>query len=167
MMMANATGCSSIWPAAAPSMSYAKNAEGKGPAWSNSLFEDSAEFGLGLYLGVKQVRNGIAELAKEAMTQDIPQEIKDSRAAELMDIQQVVSLGLSNRLIGKKLRVLVDREEADCFAGRTEFDSPEVDGEVLIEKSPDIRVGNFCEVIITGATEFDLYGTLEKETGRG
>ena len=89
---------------------------------------------------------------------DIPQEVKDQRAAELMDIQQVISLGLNNRFIGKKLRVLADREEADCFAGRTEFDSPEVDGEVLIEKSADIRVGSFCEVSITGATEFDLYG---------
>jgi pyruvate-ferredoxin/flavodoxin oxidoreductase len=76
MLIANATGCSSIYPAAAPSLAYCKNAEGKGPAWSNSLFEDSAEFGLGLYLGVKQIRNGIAEVAKEAMTQDIPAEIK-------------------------------------------------------------------------------------------
>jgi len=76
MLIANATGCSSIYPAAAPSLAYCKNAEGKGPAWSNSLFEDSAEFGLGLYLGVKQIRNGIAEIAKEAMTQDISQEIK-------------------------------------------------------------------------------------------
>jgi len=78
MMMANATGCSSIWPAAAPSMSYAKNAEGKGPAWSNSLFEDSAEFGLGLYLGVKQIRNRLAELMKEAMNLDIPQALKEA-----------------------------------------------------------------------------------------
>jgi pyruvate-ferredoxin/flavodoxin oxidoreductase len=76
MLIANATGCSSIYPAAAPSLAYCKNAEGKGPAWSNSLFEDSAEFGLGLYLGVKQIRKGIAEKAQEAMTQDIPAEIK-------------------------------------------------------------------------------------------
>ena len=76
MLIANATGCSSIYPAAAPSLAYCKNAEGKGPAWSNSLFEDSAEFGLGLYLGVKQIRNGIADLAKEALAQDISQEIK-------------------------------------------------------------------------------------------
>ena len=76
MLIANATGCSSIYPAAAPSLAYCKNAEGKGPAWSNSLFEDSAEFGLGLYLGVKQIRKGIAEKAKEAMAQDISAEIK-------------------------------------------------------------------------------------------
>jgi len=91
---------------------------------------------------------------------DIPQGTKEQRASELMDIQQVISLGLNNRFIGKKLRVLVDREEADCFIGRTEFDSPEVDGEVLIEKSAGIRPGNFYPVTITGATEFDLYGSL-------
>lgn len=78
MMIANATGCSSIWAAAAPSMPYTKNAEGKGPAWSNSLFEDSAEFGFGLYLGVKQIREKIAELMKEALTLDISQELKDA-----------------------------------------------------------------------------------------
>ncbi len=76
MLIANATGCSSIYPAAAPSLAYCKNAEGKGPAWSNSLFEDSAEFGLGLYLGVKQIRKGLAEKAQEALAQDIPAEIK-------------------------------------------------------------------------------------------
>ncbi|TEB12516.1 pyruvate:ferredoxin (flavodoxin) oxidoreductase [Pelotomaculum propionicicum] len=76
MMMANATGCSSIWAAAAPSMPYTKNAEGHGPAWSNSLFEDSAEFGFGLYLGVKQLKERIANLAREALAQDITAETK-------------------------------------------------------------------------------------------
>jgi pyruvate-ferredoxin/flavodoxin oxidoreductase len=78
MMMSNATGCSSIWAAAAPSMPYTKNAEGKGPAWSNSLFEDSAEFGFGLYLGVKKIREKVAELMQEAISLDIPQELKEA-----------------------------------------------------------------------------------------
>ncbi|MDD4237088.1 MAG: pyruvate:ferredoxin (flavodoxin) oxidoreductase [Desulfotomaculaceae bacterium] len=78
MMMSNATGCTSIWAAAAPSMPYTTNAEGKGPAWSNSLFEDSAEFGFGLYLGVKKIRNKVAELMQEAISLDISQEIKDA-----------------------------------------------------------------------------------------
>lgn len=91
---------------------------------------------------------------------DVPREVKEQRAAELMDIQQEISLGLNNKRIGKELQVLVDREETDCFAGRTEFDSPEVNGEVLIEKSPGIRVGHFYPVTITGATEFDLYGSI-------
>ncbi len=75
-MIANATGCTSIWSAAAPSMPYTKNAQGKGPTWSNSLFEDSAEFGLGLYLGTKKIRNKVAELMQEALAMDIPQELK-------------------------------------------------------------------------------------------
>lgn len=78
MMIANATGCSSIWGAAAPSMPYTKNAEGKGPAWSNSLFEDNAEFGFGLYLGTKKIRNKVAELIKEALTLDISPELKEA-----------------------------------------------------------------------------------------
>jgi ribosomal protein S12 methylthiotransferase len=109
-------------------------------------------------MGVFAYSNEDDTYAWKMYQDDIPQEIKDQRAAELMDIQQVISHGLNNRFIGRNLRVLVDREEADCFAGRTEFDSPEVDGEVLIEKSEGIRVGDFLDVQITGATEFDLYG---------
>ena len=76
MMVANATGCSSIWSAAAPPMPYTTNAQGKGPAWSNSLFEDCAEFGYGLYLGAKKIRNKVAELAQEALSLDVSPEIK-------------------------------------------------------------------------------------------
>ena len=64
MMIANATGCSSIWGASAPSMAYTCNHEGKGPSWANSLFEDNAEYGYGMYLGVKQIRNSIEENMK-------------------------------------------------------------------------------------------------------
>ncbi len=79
MLVANATGCSSIWAAAAPSMPYTKNAAGKGPAWSNSLFEDSAEFGFGLYLGTKKIRNKVAELMQEALaSEDFSPELKDA-----------------------------------------------------------------------------------------
>jgi pyruvate-ferredoxin/flavodoxin oxidoreductase len=79
MLVANATGCTSIWAAAAPSMPYTKNAAGKGPAWSNSLFEDSAEFGFGLYLGTKKIRNKVAELMQEAIaSENISQELKEA-----------------------------------------------------------------------------------------
>lgn len=64
MMIANATGCSSIWGASAPSMAYTCNHEGKGPSWANSLFEDNAEYGYGMYLGVKQIRDRIEENMK-------------------------------------------------------------------------------------------------------
>jgi pyruvate-ferredoxin/flavodoxin oxidoreductase len=73
-MIANATGCSSIWGASAPSMAYTTNAEGKGPAWANSLFEDNAEYGYGMYLGVRQVRNRIADLMRKSMEAGIPEE---------------------------------------------------------------------------------------------
>ena len=67
MMIANATGCSSIWAASAPSSAYTKNAEGHGPAWANSLFEDNAEFGLGMHIGAQAVRDRIAENIKDLL----------------------------------------------------------------------------------------------------
>jgi pyruvate-ferredoxin/flavodoxin oxidoreductase len=67
MMIANATGCSSIWGASAPSIAYTVNAEGKGPSWGNSLFEDNAEYGYGMFLAVAQMRDRIAEIMKHHM----------------------------------------------------------------------------------------------------
>lgn len=67
MMIANATGCSSIYGASAPSIPYTVNREGKGPAWANSLFEDNAEFGYGMYIGVKQIREKLADLMTEGL----------------------------------------------------------------------------------------------------
>lgn len=65
MMIANATGCSSIWGGSAPSTPYCKNSEGKGPSWANSLFEDNAEYGYGMHLAVKQMRNKLEDLMLE------------------------------------------------------------------------------------------------------
>ena len=76
MVISNATGCSSIWGASAPSIAYTTNWNGKGPAWINPLFEDAAEFGYGLLLGSKQIRSKIAELMKQAIDSPIPQNIK-------------------------------------------------------------------------------------------
>jgi pyruvate-ferredoxin/flavodoxin oxidoreductase len=76
MMVANATGCSSIWGASAPTTPYCKNAEGKGPAWANSLFEDNAEYGYGMAIAIKQIRNKIVDLINELLTLDISEEIK-------------------------------------------------------------------------------------------
>lgn len=67
MMIANATGCSSIWGGSAPSTPYTKNKKGRGPAWANSLFEDNAEFGLGMLLGVKAQREALVDKVKEAL----------------------------------------------------------------------------------------------------
>ena len=78
MMIANATGCSSIWGASSPSIAYTTNAEGKGPAWANSLFEDNAEYGYGMYLGVKQIRERLSDLMEHALKSDISDKIKDA-----------------------------------------------------------------------------------------
>jgi pyruvate-ferredoxin/flavodoxin oxidoreductase len=76
MMIANATGCSSIWGNSAPSVPYTTNHEGKGPSWANSLFEDNAEFGYGMYLGVSQIRNRIKDLMLEGVNSDLPEEVR-------------------------------------------------------------------------------------------
>jgi len=76
MIIANATGCSSIWGASAPSIPYTTNAEGKGPAWANSLFEDNAEYGFGMAIAVKHIRERIAELMNELLSFDLPEDIK-------------------------------------------------------------------------------------------
>lgn len=78
MMIANATGCSSIWGASSPSIAYSTNSEGKGPAWANSLFEDNAEYGYGMYLGVKQIREKLAELMKQALETNISDNVKEA-----------------------------------------------------------------------------------------
>ncbi|KXG78442.1 pyruvate:ferredoxin (flavodoxin) oxidoreductase [Thermotalea metallivorans] len=76
MLIANATGCSSIWGASAPSIAYSTDANGKGPAWANSLFEDNAEYGFGMHLGVKQIRERLADLMEQGIQSDIDEECK-------------------------------------------------------------------------------------------
>ncbi|CAI3606956.1 pyruvate:ferredoxin (flavodoxin) oxidoreductase [Clostridium neonatale] len=77
MMIANATGCSSIWAASTPASAYTVNKNGHGPAWANSLFEDNAEFGYGMYLGVKAIRERLANNVKMALDNDIDDEVKE------------------------------------------------------------------------------------------
>ncbi len=77
MMIANATGCSSIWGGSAPSTPFAIDKDGKGPAWANSLFEDNAEYGLGMYLGVKQIQDRIQELCKSLIEKDVSENVKE------------------------------------------------------------------------------------------
>ncbi len=92
---------------------------------------------------------------------DISQEIKDQRAEDLMGVQQEISLEVNKQKIGNTYKVLFDRVEGGYFVGRTEFDSPEVDNEVLVDtKTNYARVGDFALVKITNAEEFDLYGDV-------
>jgi len=89
---------------------------------------------------------------------DVPEEVKNDRMERLMDIQQEISLQLNNEKVGKIFKVLIDREEGDFFVGRTEFDSPEVDNEVLIEKDDSLKIGEFATIKINNAEFFDLFG---------
>lgn len=94
---------------------------------------------------------------------DVPDDLKQERADAVMDLQAGISLELNQEKIGKQFKVLIDRKESGYFVGRTEYDSPEVDNEVLIDaKENYLRIGDFVNVDITDATEFDLHGTLSK-----
>lgn len=101
--------------------------------------------------------------AAEHYTDDVPQEIKQHRYDLLMETQQSISETLGKAKIGKAFRTIIDRVEGEYYIGRTEYDSPDVDGEVLIKKtdSETISVGEFYNVIITDADEYDLYGKIE------
>lgn len=90
---------------------------------------------------------------------DVPAEVKEERVAEIMAVQQEISAEINESKVGQTLKVLFDRKEGGYFIGRTEFDSPEVDNEVLVEAKHYVRLGDFAEVKITSAAEFDLYGT--------
>ena len=89
---------------------------------------------------------------------DIPPEVKQRRLEELMAVQQEIAGELSQQKTGRTLRVVIDREEGDYYVGRTEYDSPEVDGEVLLGKQTPLQTGCFYLVRITRADTFDLYG---------
>lgn len=108
-------------------------------------------------LGVFQYSHEEDTLAYE-MIDDVPAEVKQARANRIMEIQQEISLAKNQEKIGQQCRVLIDRKEGEFFVGRTEADSPEVDNEVLINAAEHyVRMGDFVEVEITEATEYDLF----------
>ena len=116
-------------------------------------------------LSLHSDRLGVFEYSHEEDTwsydnykDEIPAEIKESRVSELMEIQQNISSELNEKRIGKIYKVLIDRKEGEFFVGRTEFDSPEVDQEVLIPSMHDLKPGEFYKILITESTDFDLYG---------
>ena len=93
------------------------------------------------------------------LTDDVPEEVKQQRIDEIMEIQQDISLELNQAKVGKTFKVLIDRREGDYFSGRTEHDSPEVDNEVLINGTDQyLRIGDFANIEITGAEDYDLFG---------
>uniref|UniRef100_UPI0028AFFEB6 pyruvate:ferredoxin (flavodoxin) oxidoreductase n=1 Tax=Ruminiclostridium cellobioparum TaxID=29355 RepID=UPI0028AFFEB6 len=100
MMIANATGCSSIWGASYPTSSYTVNNEGKGPAWANSLFEDNAEFGYGMYLGIKQIRERITDIALQLAGTDVDENLKTGLIAWTESVEDgAASKGASEELL--------------------------------------------------------------------
>lgn len=130
---------------------------GEGPA----EFEEMADF----VERMRFERLGIFTYSHEesthafSMADDVPDEVKQERANEIMEIQEGISWELNQEKIGKTFKVLIDRKESGNFIGRTEFDSPEVDNEVLIDAAKHyLRIGDFADIKITEATEFDLYG---------
>lgn len=113
-------------------------------------------------------RLGIFEYSHEENTHahnfedDVPAEVKKARAEEIMEIQSQISYELNQAKIGNTYKVLIDKKEGDYFIGRTEFDSPEVDNEVLIKATDEtyLRIGDFAEVRIDDADHYDLYGSI-------
>jgi ribosomal protein S12 methylthiotransferase len=133
------------------------------PGESEQDFEDLKNF----ISDMRFERLGVFTYSHEENTKgyqlenNISDELKQERAAELMDLQEGISRELNQQKIGKTFKVLFDRKEGGYFIGRTEFDSPEVDNEVLVDaKKHYVRVGDFANVKITDAEEFDLYGEL-------
>ena len=96
--------------------------------------------------------------AAQNLADDISQEVKQDRLQQLMELQEGISLDIQEQKVGKTLRVMVDREEEDYYIGRTEWDSPEVDPEVLIAKDKPLNIGEFADIHITQALPFELMG---------
>lgn len=90
---------------------------------------------------------------------DVPEEVKEQRVSELMEIQGQISFDLNQEKVGKTFKCIFDRKEGDYFIGRTEFDSPDVDNNVIVDATAHyLQVGQFIDIKITEATDFDLYG---------
>jgi ribosomal protein S12 methylthiotransferase len=97
------------------------------------------------------------------LVDDVPEEVKQERVDAIMELQQGISFDINQEKVGKSYKVLIDRKEGDYFIGRTEYDSPEVDNEVLIEASNAYAAnGSFVQVKIDRAEDFDLYGQIVK-----
>ena len=98
--------------------------------------------------------------AEKNYEDDIPQEVKEERLSEIMEIQEGISLEYNEQKIGETLRVIIDREEDDYYVGRTQFDSPDVDPEVLVRKTQSMETGKFYNVLIKEAMPFELIGEV-------
>ncbi|MBE3579125.1 MAG: pyruvate:ferredoxin (flavodoxin) oxidoreductase [Caldanaerobacter subterraneus] len=156
MMIANATGCSSIWGASAPSTPYTVNHEGKGPAWANSLFEDNAEFGLGMVLAVKQQRMKLADIVKELLEQNITAELKETLKFWLDNMMD----GEKSKEASKKLLPILENYKAENEKVKTLINEILERKDYLVKKSQwiiggdgwayDIGYGGLDHVLASG-----------------
>lgn len=96
----------------------------------------------------------------EMYEDDVPQEVKEARVERIMELQKAISTANNESRIGARLRVIIDSREGDFWIGRSQYDSPEVDQEILIRTDARLRQGDFYDIVITGAEEYDLYGEL-------
>lgn len=98
-----------------------------------------------------------------SLVDDVPEEVKEQRVEEIMNVQQEISFEKNQEKVGKTFKVLIDKKEGDYFVGRTEYDSPEVDNEVLLHASTNYAtLGSFVHANIERAEDFDLYGQIVK-----
>ena len=94
------------------------------------------------------------------MEDNVPEEVKESRVERLMQIQKRISLALNAERVGKTMRAIIDRTEGDYYIGRSQYDSPEVDEEILITSAKELEMGQMVDVLITDCEEYDLYGKV-------
>ncbi len=135
------------------------------PGETEEEFQDMVDF----VQEMKFERVGVFQYSHEEntpaheMSDDIPADVKEARAAHIMSVQESISWENNQAKIGKTFKVLFDRVEGEFFVGRTEYDSPEVDNEVLVKTENNfVRIGDFAMIEIIDATEFDLYGKVAK-----
>ncbi|HSH20720.1 MAG TPA: 30S ribosomal protein S12 methylthiotransferase RimO [Draconibacterium sp.] len=111
-------------------------------------------------LGVFPYSNEEGTYASKNFEDDLSDETKHARADEIMEVQQQISADLNLQKVGKIFKVIIDAQEGEYYIGRTEFDSPEVDGEVLITTDRVLKKGDFVMIEITGSEDYDLYGKI-------
>ncbi|MFW6264990.1 MAG: thiamine pyrophosphate-dependent enzyme, partial [Bacillota bacterium] len=153
MMIANATGCSSIWSASETSVPYTTNEKGRGPTWANSLFEDNAEFGFGMYLAVSQIRNRLKGLMEEGLESDLDQDCKNAFEEWISTMKN----GEQSKMASEKLISLIQQ---DKYKGNKIIEDIIKNKDFLIKKSQwiiggdgwayDIGYGGLDHVLASG-----------------
>ncbi len=156
MMIANATGCSSIWGGSAPSTPYTKNSKGQGPSWANSLFEDNAEYGLGMALGVNQMRNKLANVMQELVASDIDESAK----AAFSEWLEVMNLGEASKAASAKVLEVLENNTITDPAAKALLAEVEDKKDYLVKRSVwmlggdgwsyDIGYGGLDHVLASG-----------------